>query len=128
MGLCRMVPEFAYGSGSCLNPSNCPKIICGVHYLYFAVLLFFCTAILVFFVSYNTPPIEDKHVRFSTLLKLLTVRILLCIYNIYLFSLPSSIDLSLTYAILKKKGSIWTGKRKNEEEKLEERQMKRQRS
>uniref|UniRef100_A0A673KZN8 Sodium/glucose cotransporter 2 n=1 Tax=Sinocyclocheilus rhinocerous TaxID=307959 RepID=A0A673KZN8_9TELE len=63
MGLCRMVPEFAYGSGTCLIPSNCPKLICGVHYLYFAVLLFFCTAILVLFVSYNTPPIEDKHVR-----------------------------------------------------------------
>uniref|UniRef100_A0A671PM59 Sodium/glucose cotransporter 2 n=1 Tax=Sinocyclocheilus anshuiensis TaxID=1608454 RepID=A0A671PM59_9TELE len=63
MGLCRMVPEFSYGSGTCLIPSNCPKLICGVHYLYFAVLLFFCTAILVLFVSYNTPPIEDKHVR-----------------------------------------------------------------
>ncbi|XP_058600410.1 sodium/glucose cotransporter 2 isoform X2 [Onychostoma macrolepis] len=49
MGLCRMVPEFAYGSGSCLIPSNCPKLICGVHYLYFAVLLFFCTTILVLF-------------------------------------------------------------------------------
>ncbi|KAF4103947.1 hypothetical protein G5714_014934 [Onychostoma macrolepis] len=63
MGLCRMVPEFAYGSGSCLIPSNCPKLICGVHYLYFAVLLFFCTTILVLFVSYNTPPIEDKHLH-----------------------------------------------------------------
>ncbi|XP_067307917.1 sodium/glucose cotransporter 2 [Pseudorasbora parva] len=63
MGLCRMVPEFVYGSGSCLFPSNCPKLICGVHYLYFAVLLFFCTTILVLFVSYNTPPIEDKHLH-----------------------------------------------------------------
>uniref|UniRef100_A0A8C1PD53 Solute carrier family 5 member 2 n=1 Tax=Cyprinus carpio TaxID=7962 RepID=A0A8C1PD53_CYPCA len=63
MGLCRMVPEFAYGSGTCLKPSNCPKLICGVHYLYFAVLLFFCTAILVLFVSYNTPPIDDKHLH-----------------------------------------------------------------
>ncbi|XP_016101295.1 sodium/glucose cotransporter 2 [Sinocyclocheilus grahami] len=63
MGLCRMVPEFAYGSGTCLIHSNCPKLICGVHYLYFAVLLFFCTAILVLFVSYNTPPIEDKHLH-----------------------------------------------------------------
>ncbi|KAK9961910.1 hypothetical protein ABG768_007308 [Culter alburnus] len=63
MGLCRMVPEYAYGSGSCLFPSTCPKLICGVHYLYFAVLLFFCTIILVLFVSYNTPPIEDKHLH-----------------------------------------------------------------
>uniref|UniRef100_A0A672Q1C8 Solute carrier family 5 member 2 n=1 Tax=Sinocyclocheilus grahami TaxID=75366 RepID=A0A672Q1C8_SINGR len=63
MGLCRMVPEFAYGSGSCLFPSECPTLICGVHYLYFAVLLFFCTAILVLFISNNTPPIEDKHLH-----------------------------------------------------------------
>ncbi|XP_056118421.1 sodium/glucose cotransporter 2 [Rhinichthys klamathensis goyatoka] len=63
IGLCRMVPEFAYGSGNCIYPSNCPKLICGVHYLYFAVLLFFCTTILVLFVSYNTPPIEDKHLH-----------------------------------------------------------------
>ncbi|XP_051521933.1 sodium/glucose cotransporter 2 [Myxocyprinus asiaticus] len=63
IGLCRMVPEFAYGSGSCLFPSNCPKLICGVHYLYFAVLLFFCTAILVLIISYNTSPIDDKHLH-----------------------------------------------------------------
>lgn len=56
--------------------------------------------------------------------------ILLCIYNIYktFFSLSSSIDLSFPYAILKKKGSIWTAKRRNEDEKLEERLMKRKRS
>ncbi|KAG1951348.1 sodium/glucose cotransporter 2 [Pimephales promelas] len=63
IGLCRMVPEFVYGSGNCIYPSKCPKSICGVHYLYFAVLLFFCTTILVLFVSYNTPPIEDKHLH-----------------------------------------------------------------
>uniref|UniRef100_A0A8B9GVP2 Sodium/glucose cotransporter 2 n=1 Tax=Astyanax mexicanus TaxID=7994 RepID=A0A8B9GVP2_ASTMX len=61
MGLCRMGPEFYFGSGSCLFPSNCPKLICGVHYLYFAVLLFFCTGILVLLVSYWTPPINDRH-------------------------------------------------------------------
>uniref|UniRef100_A0A8B9H1I8 Sodium/glucose cotransporter 2 n=1 Tax=Astyanax mexicanus TaxID=7994 RepID=A0A8B9H1I8_ASTMX len=63
MGLCRMGPEFYFGSGSCLFPSNCPKLICGVHYLYFAVLLFFCTGILVLLVSYWTPPINDRHVK-----------------------------------------------------------------
>ncbi|XP_065137588.1 sodium/glucose cotransporter 2 [Paramisgurnus dabryanus] len=63
MGLCRMVPEFAFGSGTCLKPTNCPKIICGVHYLYFAILLFFCTAILVLIISFFSPPIEDKHLH-----------------------------------------------------------------
>ena len=62
MGLCRMGPEFWFGSGSCLFPSDCPTLVCGVHYLYFAVLLFFCTSILVLLVSYCTPAIDDIHV------------------------------------------------------------------
>uniref|UniRef100_A0A8C1XPA7 Sodium/glucose cotransporter 2 n=1 Tax=Cyprinus carpio TaxID=7962 RepID=A0A8C1XPA7_CYPCA len=63
MGLCRMVPEFAYGSGTCLKPSNCPKLICGVHYLYFAVLLFFCTAILVATIMQSLAPILIKQLN-----------------------------------------------------------------
>ncbi|KAG5837353.1 hypothetical protein ANANG_G00238370 [Anguilla anguilla] len=63
MGLCRMVPEFAFGSGSCLFPSDCPSLVCGVHYLYFAVLLFCCTTVLVVIVSYCTPAIPDKHLH-----------------------------------------------------------------
>ncbi|XP_053502974.1 sodium/glucose cotransporter 2 [Ictalurus furcatus] len=63
MGLCRIGPEFYFGSGSCLIPSKCPSLICGVHYLYFAVLLFFCTGILVLLVSYCTSPIDDKHLH-----------------------------------------------------------------
>ncbi|KAL6470876.1 hypothetical protein MHYP_G00195260 [Metynnis hypsauchen] len=63
MGLCRMGPEFYFGTGSCLFPSKCPKLICGVHYLYFAVLLFFCTGILVLLVSYSTAPIDDVHLH-----------------------------------------------------------------
>ncbi|XP_036392174.1 sodium/glucose cotransporter 2 isoform X2 [Megalops cyprinoides] len=63
MGLCRMVPEFTFGSGSCIFPSNCPSLVCGVHYLYFAVLLFFCTAALVLIVSYCTPAIPDRNLH-----------------------------------------------------------------
>ncbi|XP_071393013.1 sodium/glucose cotransporter 2 isoform X1 [Centroberyx affinis] len=63
MGLCRMVPEFWFGTGSCLFPSNCPGLVCGVHYLYFAVLLFLCTSALVLLVSYCTEPIEDQHLH-----------------------------------------------------------------
>ncbi|XP_018598371.1 sodium/glucose cotransporter 2 isoform X1 [Scleropages formosus] len=63
MGLCRMVPEFAFGSGSCLFPSSCPSLICGVHYLYFAVLLFLFTVVLVLVVSYCTPPIPERHLH-----------------------------------------------------------------
>ncbi|KAM6959098.1 sodium/glucose cotransporter 2 [Aplochiton taeniatus] len=63
MGLCRMIPEFWFGSGSCLFPSDCPLLVCGVHYLYFAVVLFCCTSVLVLLVSYCTPPIDDEHLH-----------------------------------------------------------------
>ncbi|KAM3875620.1 LOW QUALITY PROTEIN: sodium/glucose cotransporter 2 [Diretmus argenteus] len=63
MGLCRMIPEFWFGTGSCLFPSNCPRLVCGVHYLYFAVLLFLCTSVLVLLVSCCTEPIGDQHLH-----------------------------------------------------------------
>uniref|UniRef100_A0A8C5QAX3 Sodium/glucose cotransporter 2 n=1 Tax=Leptobrachium leishanense TaxID=445787 RepID=A0A8C5QAX3_9ANUR len=59
LGLCRMIPEFAFGSGSCSFPSSCPSIICGVHYLYFAIILFLCSGSIILGVSYCTPPIPD---------------------------------------------------------------------
>ncbi|KAG8455837.1 hypothetical protein GDO86_001873 [Hymenochirus boettgeri] len=61
IGLSRMITEFAYGTGSCVKPSNCPKIICGVHYLYFAIILFATSCIIVLAVSFMTNPIADKH-------------------------------------------------------------------
>ncbi|MBN3306904.1 SC5A1 protein, partial [Amia calva] len=61
IGLARMIAEFAYGTGSCVTPSNCPKIICGVHYLYFALILFGISCILVLGISLATKPIDDKH-------------------------------------------------------------------
>ncbi|XP_078523876.1 sodium/glucose cotransporter 1 isoform X1 [Lissotriton helveticus] len=63
IGLSRMITEFAYGTGSCQNPSNCPKIICGVHYLYFAIILFVASSIIVLGVSFMTPAIDDKHLH-----------------------------------------------------------------
>uniref|UniRef100_A0A8D0A6Z1 Sodium/glucose cotransporter 2 n=1 Tax=Sander lucioperca TaxID=283035 RepID=A0A8D0A6Z1_SANLU len=63
MGLCRMLPEFWFGSGSCVFPSYCPFLVCGIHYLHFAIILFFCTSVLVLVVSYCTQPIEDLHLH-----------------------------------------------------------------
>uniref|UniRef100_A0ACB8EW12 Uncharacterized protein n=1 Tax=Sphaerodactylus townsendi TaxID=933632 RepID=A0ACB8EW12_9SAUR len=63
MGMARMIPEFVYGTGSCLFPSACPRLICSVHYLYFAVILFFATAALVVGISLCTSPIPDKHLH-----------------------------------------------------------------
>ncbi|XP_044512520.1 sodium/glucose cotransporter 1-like [Gracilinanus agilis] len=61
IGLSRMIIEFAYGPGSCMEPSNCPKIICGVHYLYFAIILFVATVITIVMISFLTKPIPDVH-------------------------------------------------------------------
>ena len=63
MGLARLVPEFSFGSGSCVRPSACPALLCRVHYLYFAIVLFVCTGLLTLVVSLCTPPIPSKHVR-----------------------------------------------------------------
>ncbi|XP_003478336.1 solute carrier family 5 member 4 [Cavia porcellus] len=59
VGIIRMIAEFAYGTGSCFAPTNCPTIICGVHYLYFSTILFFITVIVVLGVSFLTKPIPD---------------------------------------------------------------------
>ncbi|PWA26729.1 hypothetical protein CCH79_00000822, partial [Gambusia affinis] len=61
IGLSRMITEFIYGTGSCVNPTNCPTIICGVHYLYFGMILFLVSCILIVGISLMTKPIDDKH-------------------------------------------------------------------
>uniref|UniRef100_A0A8I6AKD1 Sodium/glucose cotransporter 1 n=1 Tax=Rattus norvegicus TaxID=10116 RepID=A0A8I6AKD1_RAT len=61
IGISRMITEFAYGTGSCMEPSNCPKIICGVHYLYFAIILFAISVVTVLVISLLTKPIPDVH-------------------------------------------------------------------
>ncbi|XP_023561619.1 solute carrier family 5 member 4-like isoform X2 [Octodon degus] len=58
-GIIRMIAEFSYGTGSCLAPTNCPKIICGVHYLYFSIIVFSVTTIVVLGISFLTKPIPD---------------------------------------------------------------------
>ncbi|NXW15773.1 SC5A1 protein, partial [Circaetus pectoralis] len=60
-GLSRMIAEFAYGTGNCVAPSNCPFIICGIHYLYFAMILFGVSTIVILAVSFMTKPIPDVH-------------------------------------------------------------------
>ncbi|XP_020563379.1 sodium/glucose cotransporter 1-like isoform X2 [Oryzias latipes] len=63
IGLSRMITEFVYGTGSCANPSDCPTIICGVHYLYFGIILFVLSCIIIIGISLMTKPIEDKHLH-----------------------------------------------------------------
>ncbi|RVE64701.1 hypothetical protein OJAV_G00128790 [Oryzias javanicus] len=63
MGLCRMLPEFWFGTGSCIFPSQCPFLLCGIHYLHFAIILFFCTSVLVLIVSLCSEPIQERHLH-----------------------------------------------------------------
>ncbi|XP_016046755.2 sodium/glucose cotransporter 2 isoform X2 [Erinaceus europaeus] len=63
MGLARLIPEFSFGSGSCVRPSACPALLCGVHYLYFAIVLFVCSGLLTLVISLCTPPIPRKHLH-----------------------------------------------------------------
>ncbi|XP_051009218.1 solute carrier family 5 member 4-like [Acomys russatus] len=61
VGLIRMIAEFIYGTGTCLAPSNCPTIICGVHYTYFAIILFSLSIFVILGISFLTKPIPDVH-------------------------------------------------------------------
>ncbi|KAM7051271.1 solute carrier family 5 member 4 isoform 1-T1 [Molossus nigricans] len=61
VGLFRMIAEFAFGTGSCLAASDCPKVICGVHYLYFAMILFLISVLVILGISLLTKPIPDIH-------------------------------------------------------------------
>ena len=54
--------SFSGGTGSCLAASNCPQVICGVHYLYFALILFFVSILITLGISLLTKPIPDVHV------------------------------------------------------------------
>ncbi|XP_077165252.1 sodium/glucose cotransporter 1 [Paroedura picta] len=61
IGLSRMITEFAYGTSSCMKSSNCPDIICKVHYLYFAIILFAICIVIILTVSFLTKPIDEVH-------------------------------------------------------------------
>nr|KAF6356037.1 solute carrier family 5 member 2 [Myotis myotis] len=49
--------------GRCVRPSACPALLCGVHYLYFAIVLFVCSGLLTIVISLCTAPIPRKHLH-----------------------------------------------------------------
>uniref|UniRef100_F6UAW0 Low affinity sodium-glucose cotransporter-like n=1 Tax=Monodelphis domestica TaxID=13616 RepID=F6UAW0_MONDO len=61
VGLTRMIAEFAYGTGTCMSTTQCPSIICGWHYSYFAIVLFTLTVLVILGISLMTKPIPDVH-------------------------------------------------------------------
>lgn len=139
MGLCRMIPEFWFGTGSCIYPSNCPFLVCGIHYLHFGIILFLCTSVLVLVVSCCTQPIDDQHVRLFRQrctfafknwdLKLdldwksvLWIEMRLC--ALLILSPLSFIVWCSAFVILKTRGWIWTGNRRRKRGEHTERQKR----
>ncbi|XP_004386269.1 sodium/glucose cotransporter 1-like [Trichechus manatus latirostris] len=63
IGVSRMVAEFVYGPQSCEKSSRCPALVCGVHFLYFDIILFALSLLIILGVSLATDPIPDKHLH-----------------------------------------------------------------
>ncbi|XP_014652810.1 PREDICTED: LOW QUALITY PROTEIN: sodium/glucose cotransporter 1-like [Ceratotherium simum simum] len=61
LGFFRMMLEFIYGPWSCPANSKCPLVICSMHYLYFAIILFVVSLFTMLGISLFTDPIPDKH-------------------------------------------------------------------
>lgn len=62
IGFLQMAFVLAYGPQTCSVKSKCPPIVCGMHYLYFAILLFLVSLFTILGISFFTDPIPDKHV------------------------------------------------------------------
>ncbi|XP_008280080.1 sodium/glucose cotransporter 4 [Stegastes partitus] len=61
VGLIRIVLEFSYSPPSCGQPDNQPAVLSDVHYLYFALILFALTCLIIVAVSLATAPIPKEH-------------------------------------------------------------------
>ncbi|NWR14295.1 SC5A9 protein, partial [Emberiza fucata] len=62
VGVVRMILEFSYSAPSCGEEDRRPAVLKDVHYLYFALILFALTSIVIVLVSLCTPPIPEEKV------------------------------------------------------------------
>jgi len=64
VGVVRMILDFAYREPECGQVDERPSIISSLHYMYFAVLLFLLTGVLMTIISCLTkPPTDDQIIR-----------------------------------------------------------------
>ncbi|KAM4828190.1 sodium/glucose cotransporter 1-like [Thomomys bottae] len=61
IGFFRLLASFAYGPWTCDGENTCPAFICGLHYLYFSLILFLASVLSILAISLITDPIPDKH-------------------------------------------------------------------
>merc|ERR1719427_2419492 len=60
IGIVRMLCEFASPVPGCGEPDSQPELISQVHYLYFSMISFACTAVISYIITYATPPIPGR--------------------------------------------------------------------
>jgi len=60
IGIVRMLCEFASPVPGCGEPDSRPELITQVHYLYFSLISFACTAVISYIITYATPPIPGR--------------------------------------------------------------------
>uniref|UniRef100_A0A8C5KPE5 Predicted gene 5134 n=1 Tax=Jaculus jaculus TaxID=51337 RepID=A0A8C5KPE5_JACJA len=63
IGLIRLLAELLYGPWTCEGRSRCPAIICGLHYLYFSMLLLPVSALAILAISLATDALPDEHLH-----------------------------------------------------------------
>uniref|UniRef100_H0XY46 Sodium/glucose cotransporter 2 n=1 Tax=Otolemur garnettii TaxID=30611 RepID=H0XY46_OTOGA len=61
IGFIRLVAELVYSPWSCMEKNKCPAVICGLHYLHFAMVLFLISLVSMLGISLLTAPIPEKH-------------------------------------------------------------------
>jgi len=60
IGIVRMLCEFASPAPGCGQPDSRPELVTQVHYLYFSMISFACTAVICYVITYATPPIPGR--------------------------------------------------------------------
>uniref|UniRef100_G1TT79 Solute carrier family 5 member 1 n=1 Tax=Oryctolagus cuniculus TaxID=9986 RepID=G1TT79_RABIT len=64
MGFSRLLVDFIFSQPwSCMQKSRCPAFLCGVHYLYFNLILLAISLLSMLVISLATDPIPDKHLH-----------------------------------------------------------------
>ena len=64
VGVARMILDFAYEEPRCGEPDNRPLIIVKMHYMYFAMLLFWLSGITMIVLSLLTKAPDKEKVMF----------------------------------------------------------------
>lgn len=62
IGAIRMILDFTYLDPGCGKLDNRPSIIAKVHYMYFALILFWLTALAIVVISLLTKPLKEGNV------------------------------------------------------------------